>query len=145
MYLQYDFSIFPYYNKKKFIDKFGKDRVITMDDIYANHDIFRYSIMCQINSFYFFGLKFIEDSNGCHLVIESDKNNGIGNIESIYTKIDLINSDIYLDHFGKDATIRIFYQNHNEIFHTYRAKNLVFESTDKSYAYLDLSIFSLSI
>lgn len=138
---QENFSIFPYYNKKRFLDKFGRDRIITLDDIYANHDIFRYSIFCQINSIYFFGLEFIEDTNGCYLVIELDKNRGIGSLESLYKKFDLINTEEYLDYFGKDATIRIFYQNHNEIFHTYRAKHLLFESTDKYYAYLDLTIF----
>ena len=123
-------SIIPYYTKKRFLDKYGYNMPITMNEIFANSRIFKYFIFCQIGAKFFFGMEFAEADNGCYLII---KPNSFG--------IQLDRLSALMNTHGMYIGIR--FVNQTDIYYAYRNKFLLFnENIVNSNYRIDLSLFS---
>ena len=127
--LHLDYSIVPYYTKKRFLDKYGYNRPVTMNEIFQDHSIFNHMLVCQIKDYFYFGLEIAEAMNGCYLIIKMHRSLGIN---EIYMK-ELIESD---------APWTVFFQNQVQIYHTFQNKYLIFTGEyDVGLYYIPLSSF----
>ena len=127
--LHLDYSIVPYYTKKRFLDKYGYNHPVSMNDIFKDHSIFNHMLVCQVQNYFFFGLEVAEAPNGCYLVIKPGRSTGV--------------SESYMKTLiEKETPWTLFFQNQVQIFHTFQNKYLIFTGiTDKDKYYLPMKNF----
>lgn len=127
--LHLDYSIVPYYTKKRFLDKYGYNKPVTMKDIFKDHHIFNHMLVCQVKDYFFFGLEVAEALNGCYLIIRMSRQTGL--TESYMQTL-----------IEKEIPWTLFFQNQVQIYHTFQNKYLIFTGIkdDKNY-YLPLKNF----
>lgn len=125
-------SIVPYYSKKLFLDKFDYYQPLTLRDIMENPHIFNSTVLFQVGSTFCFGLMIAEGSDGTYLIIQ--KNRTVGLTEAGINK--------YIE---DDLKWHIIFQNHADVYYTYKAKHLVLsgktDSTTGKYL-IDMSILT---
>lgn len=106
-------SIVPYYSKKLFLDKYDYYQPISLREIMENPSIFNTTVLIQIGNTFCFGVMIAESSDGCYLIIQKHRTNGL--TEAGLQK--------YLD---ANAKWHVIFQNHADAYYTYKSAHQVF-------------------
>lgn len=127
--LHLDYSIVPYYTKKRFLDKYGYNHPVTMNEIFENHRIFNHMLVSQIGDFFFFGFEVAEAMDGCYVILRMHRSLGI--------------AKSHMDELiEKNESWTIFFQNQVRTYYAFQNKYLIFTGTvENAFYYIPLSTF----
>ena len=115
-----DYSIVPYYTKKRFLDKYDYNQPISLNTIFSDHEIFNHMVLCQVQEYFFFGLEMAEAIDGCYLIIRLKKEEGVTK-----TYIDTL--------IENNARWTVFFQNQVEVLTTFKNKYLLIQKNGNYY------------